>query len=536
MRQIARTRITALCAVSLSAALVAGCGNDGNTNTENSAPASASAPASSQAASETPKEPAALSMIQPDLGRVWKDDNPGTKELEARANVKLKVTMYPNNDFNSKYNVLAASGDIPDLSRLGAFDYQNYADQGLYMDLTELIEQYGPNLKQNIPAELWELTKYKGKQFVIPYENVAGKEVPVLRRDWLDKLQLKAPTNLDEFEAMLQAFTFDDPDGNGKADTYGLGVTNTYSESFMPIFGAYGVAPGFIGGSTPMASYAKDNTITPVAVSPEYKEAIGYIKKLWDAKVIDPELFTLKADQALQKAAQGKIGYFNAWWSIAPQQLTQQLKMNEIVPGAKWDPILPGLVGPEGKSGMYSFGNVGASVAISAKAKNPEEAIKFLDYLSTEEGWELARFGIKGTHYTSATEPRTPEGQQAYDEKWLDPLSQVVSRVDLVQKAAAGTTNPVEIENNRFINAASSYTLYQDIFYGIPLTEEHKTYGADVAKYEEEMFIKFVTGVESLDKWDDYVATWKKKGGKTVFDSKVNKYNELKGTQMASGV
>ncbi|GLX71016.1 extracellular solute-binding protein [Paenibacillus glycanilyticus] len=538
MRQITRTRAASICSLSLLAALTAACGNDNNhsSNNSESPSASASTNASSPAASEQSKDPVTISLTEPDLGRVWKDDNAATKELETRTNVNLKVTMYPNNDFNSKYTVLAASGDIPDLSRLGGFDYQNYADQGLFMDLTDLIDKYGPNLKQNIPADLWDLTKYKGKQFVIPYENVAGKEVPVVRKDWLDKLQLKAPTNLDEFEAMLKAFTFNDPDGNGKNDTYGMGITNSYSETFMPIFGAYGIAPGLFGGSTPMASYVKDNTIVPVAVSPEYKAALEYIKKLWDEKVVDPELFTIKSDQALQKVAQGKIGYFNAWWSIAPQQLTQQLKMNEIVPEAKWDPILPGLTGPDGKSGMYSFGNVGAGMAISAKSKHPEEAIQFLDYLSTQEGWELARLGVKGTHYTEWTAPRTDEGQKAYDEKWLDPLSQIVSRVDLVQKLGEATKDPVEIENNRFINAASSYTLYQDVFYGVPLTDEHKTYGADVAKFEEEMFIKFVTGKESLDKWDDYVEAWKKKGGKSVLDSKVAKYNELKGTQMVSGV
>ena len=272
----------------------------------------------------------------------------------------------------------------------------------------------------------------------------------------------------------------------------------------------------------------KDNKIYPIAVSAEYKAAIEYLKKLWDAKVMDPELFTIKADQALQKAAQGKIGYFTAWWSIAPQQLVQQLKMKEIVPGAQWDPIFPGLTGPEGKSGMLSYGNVAATLAISAKAKNPEAILKFLDYMSTDEGWELNHYGLKGVHYTTIEEPRTPEGQKAYDEKWLDPLSQIVSRQDLSDKVSAASKDPIQVENNRFIQAAAKYTLYQDVFYGIPLTEEQKSFGPDVAKYEEEMLIKFITGKEPLSKWDEYVDTWKKKGGKTLMESKVKKYNELK--------
>ncbi|MFC0216299.1 extracellular solute-binding protein [Paenibacillus chartarius] len=529
MKQKKKTGIIAsLCTISMTAVVAAACSESP------ASPGGTTNPSPNNGTNAPAVVP--LSLVQPDGGRVWKEDNPVTKEIEKRTNTKLTVNMIPNGDFANKYNVLAASGDIPDIVRSNGFDFQKYADQGLYLDITRYVDQFGPNLKKALKPELWELTKYKGKQFVIPFENVAGKEVPVIRKDWLDALNLKMPTNLDEFEAVLKAFTFNDPDKNGKNDTYGFGTTSRYDETIMPIMGAYGIATGQIGQGAPMMSYLKDNKIYPVAISPEYKAAIEYLKRLWDAKVVDPELFTIKPDQAQQKAAQGKIGYFTAWWSVAPQILTQQLKMKELVPNAKWDPIFPGLKGPDGKSGMQSYGNIGSTVAISAKTKNPEAVVKFLDYLATDEGWELTRYGIKGTHYTSITEPRTPEGQKAFDEKWLDPLSQIVSRQDLVDKVNAASKDPVQVENNRFIDAAASYTLYRDAFYGIPLTEEQKTYGADVSKYEEEMLIKFITGAEPLSKWDEYVETWKRKGGKPILEAKIKTYNELKTANVTSGL
>ncbi|MDR6552261.1 extracellular solute-binding protein [Paenibacillus qinlingensis] len=508
--------------VSLAAALATACSS---TETKNP-------PASGQASAS----PVTLSLIQPDGGRVWRDDNPVTKEIEKKAQVKLNVNMLPNNDFNSKYNALAASGEIPDMSRLGSFDYQKFVDQGLFLDLTPYLNQYAPNLLKNLKPELWELTKHKGKQYVIPYENAPGKEVPVVRKDWLDVLNMKMPTNLDEFEQMLKAFTKSDPDKNGKDDTYGIGNANTYAESFMPIFGAFGISPGMFANSVPMNSYLKENKISPVAISLEYKAALGYIKNLWDAKVIDPEMFTIKSDQAIQKVAQGKIGYFNAWWSIAPQTLVQQLKMNEIVPNARWEPIFPGIKGPDGKSGMLSFGNLGGVIAISSKTKSPEAVLRFLNYMSTDEGWELSHYGIKGEHFRDITEARTQAGQKAFDERWLDPLSQIISRQELVEKVSATSKDPVQLDNNRFLEKAAQYTLYQDVFYGIPLTDEQKSYGPDVAKYEEEMFIKFVTGKEPLSKWEEYVATWKKKGGKALLESKIKTYNELRSGNVSPGI
>ncbi|MNG28501.1 hypothetical protein D3C84_1137720 [compost metagenome] len=57
-----------------------------------------------------------------------------------------------------------------------------------------------------------------------------------------------------------------------------------------------------------------------------------------------------------------------------------------------------------------------------------------------------------------------------------------------------------------------------------------------MAKYEEEMFIKFVTGKEPLSKWDDYVATWKRKGGNALLDSKIKTYNELRSGNVSPGM
>ncbi|MDF2837201.1 MAG: Bacterial extracellular solute-binding protein, partial [Paenibacillus sp.] len=124
MKSTTQSRLNAVGASLLTVALLAGCSGGSNEPAETNG--------NQPADGGTKTEPTTISLIQPDLGRVWKADNPGTKELESRTNVKLNVSMHPNNDFTSKFNVLAASGDVPDISRLSAFDYQNFADQGLF--------------------------------------------------------------------------------------------------------------------------------------------------------------------------------------------------------------------------------------------------------------------------------------------------------------------------------------------------------------------------------------------------------------------
>lgn len=513
------TWISAASIITLSVSALTGCSGDKN---------DAQPGATNQ---QTKKAPVKLSLVMPDGARVWKPENPAIVELQKTTNTILDAQLVPGTgqEYANKYSVLASTGDLPDISKTNAFDFQKYADSGIYMEISDLVEKYGPNLKSKISKEAWDLMKYKGKTFAIPYENTSGKIVPVIRTDWLEALGLKQPTTLDEFKDVVTKFTFNDPDKNGKQDTYGIGAgAAAWETDFTMIFGAF--------GAFPFQNEIKDNKVYPHIISPEYKQAVEYIKGLWDAKVIDPDFFVIKPDAAQQKIAQGKIGTFEAWWSIYPQVLVRNLKMNEIVPNAKMDPFTQLVKGPNGKASMLSMGNIGGSVQISSKAKDPVAAIKFLDYLATDEGWELSRYGLKGVHYNKVEEGLLPEGQKASNEKWLDPLGTLIFRKDLFVNISASGKAPEQVEDYRFMKAGLEYPLFQDAFYGLPQTEEQKTLESDLNKYEREMFIKFVTGKEPLSNWEAYVSEWKKKGGQKILDSRIAKYNELKGASLASGL
>lgn len=473
------------------------------------------------------EEPVKLSIISDEMGRVWKEGNPVQLELEKITNTKLEVTLIPKSEFQNKYSVLAASGSLPDISCLGANDFQAYAGQGLYMDIAEQLEKHAYNLMKHIKPEEWDLCKYQGKQIGIPYLRIAGKVIPIVRQDWLDNLGIKMPETLDEYENMLIQFTKNDPDGNGKDDTYGIGaVANGVGNTFDMIFGAFGFQL--------KKYYLKEEKIYPANISEEYKAALEYINKLWDAGAIDPDLFIIKGDQARQRIAQGKVGSFCGWWSSVPEALEAQNKIKEINPKANLVPIYPAVKGLDGKSGMISYGNFGGARCISSKCENSETAIKFLDYLCTDEGNELVWMGIKGVHYIDVVKGRTEEGQKAFDEKWLDPFAQIISRLDIDRNT--NSEDPITRRKAEFAQIATKYNLYSCIFYAEPITDEEKSLGPDLKQYEEEMLIKFITGQEPLSKWDEYIKTWIDKGGKKILESKIKIHNQINATNYTSGI
>lgn len=522
------SRILALtCAAAMTITLLVGCGEKEDTTPGTSTTTESVAPST-----QATVEPVVVSIISPDQGRVVKDNDPVIEEIGKRTNTKIELQLIPGTEFSSKYGIIIASGEYPDISRLGSFEFQKYAGQDVFLDLAPLLSDNAPNLMKNVKPEEWDLVRYQGKQYAAPYLNKAGKYTQMIRQDWLDNLGLKMPTTLEEFENVVKQFTVNDPDKNGKNDTYGIGGYGGWSTAmtneFAPIFGAYGMQVNY--------NYVKDDKVYPAMISDEYKAAIEYITKLWSEKLIDPEIFTIKGDQASQKLAQSKSGTATTWWSVAPQTLIGQLKMEAITPTVKWNPI-QGLKGPDGKSGMPSQGVIGGTVSISSECEHPVETLKLVDYLNSNEGFELSFYGIKGVHYTEVGKERTAEGDAGYKEKWLDSLSLLIGRPDLqFDTWSALTTNPSEIEDNRWKDAGYSYNLYQDLFYGLPKTEEETTLDPDVKKYEMEAFIKFVTGTTPISKWDEYVATWKTKGGQQVLDSKIKAYNELFTKTYTSGI
>ena len=462
-----------------------------------------------------------LTYFSRDLGRIVREGNPVVAEIEKQTRTRLDFTLVPAGDFSTKYNLLVAAGDVPDITRMNGFDHLQYVDQGIYYDIKPLVNAANaPNLMDYITDEQWEALMYKGGVYGVPSIVWAGGRVFVLRKDWLDALDLDAPTNLDELENVLRRFTLDDPDGNGKDDTYGLAsdnaVGNNFASPFSMIFGAFDTQPRLY--------YENGGKVYAGSISEEYRQALIYIHNLFEKGYIDPEVFVMKRDQARQKLVQGKSGSICSWWSIPQQILMDQLKMREVDPDAEWLIAEP-ITGPTGASGMLGRSPIGGTANISAKTESPERVLQFLDFLGSDEGAKLAFLGFESEHYTvdsrGAFLSRTDAGNAGMDGKWLDVIAQCVQRTD-IQMDVYRLNNP---DYWPFITEGRDAPLYIDLFTGVS-TPEAQQMGSDLNKYQLQWFVKFVTGTEPLSNWNEYVDGWNRIGGRAIFEANLAVYNE----------
>ncbi|MDO5417885.1 MAG: extracellular solute-binding protein [Lachnospiraceae bacterium] len=326
--------------------------------------------------------------------KVIKEDDRIVAAINEKLGIDLKVEIVPENN-TEKVNVAMASGDFPDVvtGAYGTSATQQWIDDGMVIPLTPYMDKL-PNIKAWLDDYQWTAVNgdYYGIPFITQYQ--AANTLLMMRKDWLDKLGLSYPKTLDEMKTVLTAFTNDDPDGNGKNDTYGFSSEKPSSTNgqtpFDWVFFAYGLPHGDY-------SLDADDQVIPIFEDPSFIPAMHYIKDLWDSGVVDPELMLNDIPKKEEKFYQGKIGAMPA--TVYRHINRHENSLKELFPDGELCYDMPP-AGPDGALGMSRQGKNGFLTCVTTACKNQDKAAEFVDFMISEEGNHLLRYGIEGIHYT----------------------------------------------------------------------------------------------------------------------------------------
>lgn len=332
--------------------------------------------------------------IAPDLGTA--ENNLWTKFIQEKTGVNLKIAPIPRAESVNKLNTLVASGTAPDviLEYDVGFRNQLYLQKQI-MPIGDLIDKHSTTYKQlldKFPLLKKLSTREDGK--IYDFGRVLGY-VPysytVVRQDWLDKMKLTVPKTSDELFQVAKAFATQDPDGNGKKDTYGINMAgggNMIDPMFQNV--TWIIQDG---------KWVKDWD--------RAEAANAFRKKLFDEGVVDKDFLTDKnGKKAEQDFVTGKTGIYTGAGSYKVfTSLYETLRKN--VPDAK----LVAIALPSSQFGSFSpdFNPpVQLTGVLNAKVKDPEAAIKVIDYLSSPEWVKTTYTGVEGTHYKVENSKEVP--------------------------------------------------------------------------------------------------------------------------------
>lgn len=445
------------------------------------------------------------------------NDNEFYQEMERRTGVHLEFEMVSSADYQTNFNLMIASGNLADMIYVGASYYAEGVDaaidDGYFLDLTDLVDEYMPNYEKvrtsDVQYELLSTTD-SGRLGAV-YELRQSKQGPWLglwiRQDWLDDLGLETPVTFDDYHEVLTAFK------NEK------GATAPLILNFSGSDGEFGTMSG---GLNVLNSWQLDET-GKVNFGPymdAWKEYVTIMHQWYTEGLIDPDFMATDERTAdMAKVVTGASGLFAALYTMPSvyEAASEDPNMNLA-------PVNPPVMneGDEGHIRLrdsYTSGNT----AISADSENWEVALRWLDYLYTDEGALLANYGVEGDtfEFDENGEPVFTDKILNNENGWtmtqtvasyLCPSAGIANWSDWTRELAGVPEKDqacydVWSEFSDDWRLPSSVTLTQD-----ESTERAALY-ADISTIVKEQTAQFISGALDIESnWDAYISALEASG------------------------
>jgi ABC-type glycerol-3-phosphate transport system substrate-binding protein len=157
-----------------------------------------------------------------ELGRGWWEQQQFDQFVQRHGwgNIHLNVKTVVG-DYLQKYVASAVAGEAPDIVQLEPQELAHWYDQGLLEPLDRYVQKWDAYRDGHLNETVLNAGRgVNGELLCLPFQ-LHGPAMFGIRRHWLEYLNLKKPETWEQAFEVWRAFTFDDPDGNGKDDTYG---------------------------------------------------------------------------------------------------------------------------------------------------------------------------------------------------------------------------------------------------------------------------------------------------------------------------
>lgn len=451
------------------------------------------------------------------------------KEWQKRCGVTIDFQHPPQGQGAEKFNIMMASKNLPDIIEYNWTKYPGgpakAIKDGKIIKLNEYIEKYAPELLSYLDEheEVAKLCKTdEGDIFAFPFirgdDALSVSQGLMVRKDWLDELNIEEPETIDEWEAMLTAFK----EKKGAEAPLDMAAYAFQQGAFS---GAYGIEANF---------YVDDGKVKFGPYEPEFKDFLMKMND-WYGKglitqdiatiannVIDSDLLTGKAG-AVYGALGGGMG---KWLAAKPDD-----KFDLV--GVKY-PVLN--KGDKPKFNSIQLLCPTDFIAVTASCKNPEKAAEFLSYGYTEEGHMFFNFGIEGESY------EMKDGYPTYTENITNNSEGFAMANMLAQYCQSYWAGPF-IQDRRYYEqyaglpqqqyAWENFSYCDGVNRTVPYLYFSEAESSELSKkesaiftYVDEQVCKYIISQQSFDDYDEFTAQLEKLGIKEVLAAKQEAYDK----------
>lgn len=437
-------------------------------------------------------------------------ENPIIAELDKQANATLTFEWMLDPDFSDRIALGIATDKLP---MVVAMDknalFLKAVREGRFWDIGPYIHDY-PNLAKINPLIL-ENTKVDGILYALPKTRPLGRNAFVYRQDWLETVGMTAITTIDDFQAVLEAFTLQDPDKNEKNDTYGM-VLTSYRGSFEEIAVWFGA---------PNAWGLQGEQLLPSFLFPGYRESLHFLRDAYKNGFINRNFAAQDPAEWNKLLAEGRAGIIVDITGRGPGVVSAAKNLGRTV-----EMNIQGAVeGPEGYRVMATDGFAGI-IAITKSGVKDEATLRsvlaYLDLMNSDKGRDLLLLGFEGIDWT-----RNPSGGVSrlnYEGK-ITAGPDIAQAMVFASSPSATVVTPSDssgrLRTETEVQTDNELHLVPNLAVGLTSPTQSRR-GGYLQDLMDDGRIRFVMGLIDDAAYDKLIERWRVEGG----DSMIKEYNE----------
>lgn len=432
------------------------------------------------------------------------------KAIKEATNVSIDVKAY-GDEHTDKVQLAIASGDLPDIIYLDTASADSYGLDGPFISVTDNMKNlpYFSKWVESTPSAKEDLKSYTaadGKVYIFPTVGGLGNNEMgwLIRKDILDKNSLNIPTTSDELYAVLKALKKAYPDSYPFALRKGLDSTSFAGRLNL-------IAAQWSTGDDAYYDFAK-NEWRYGPIEDNYKQMVIFFKKLVSEGLISPDFLTMPTNAWVELMSTSKS-------FVTVDYITRLDFFNKPMQADNPDANLVWMVPPKGGvadgKGIFLRTSYNGGGDVVCNTKNSADAMKFVDWMYSDQGMELLNWGKEGVTYQVVNGERQyiTDAKQSTKEQLFGLLT---NGFDLRWDNNAAATQ----YKGATLDAIKNYYNYCDEHFNpsmwMAFTKD-ETDGMTALKVAittamEENITKFILGQSDISGWDAYVTKMKSLG------------------------
>lgn len=391
--------------------------------------------------------------------------------------IEIELVQVPEGAYAEKLNLMLLGGDIPDLIYFQGGD-EVIANQGLLVDLGPYVEESDVMQEVLLDFNKQRLANYPYLLWIAP----PRARTALVREDWFEEAGGEVPVTVDDYYDLFTTIKANHPDAFVMTDT---GNTDRMDYTFNH---AFGVTATWI---------MQDGAYVYSKVSDAEREKLEFYRQLYAEGILDSEYVTTAWDTMEDKLYTGQVGLVYGTAGIVLDIYENQLMGSQGV-GMVALPPARGV----GQGYSVSSAKETRGWAISAMSEHPDVVFELLEFLATDEGQYIDRYGLEGIHYT------VEGGEVVLTEEaanWWPRFHEVMT-----------WDAPTPLLGEAGLTGWDFITQYAVGDPDFPIPEEMSpTWDALQNLYKEYSF-KIITGQSDMSAFEEFVEEWYNLGGDDI--------------------